>query len=93
MKVTEILVACDAVECGYRIVELQDGRYAFVWGNIRSCVGDVLPQEHVDAPLADRGVEVFDSYEAAEDSYRKCADALQQTTSRAGDEMLSVLGD
>lgn len=40
MKVSDVMVACDTVECGYRIVELEDGRFAFVWGNIRAHVGD-----------------------------------------------------
>jgi len=91
MKITDVLVACDAVECGYRIVELDDGRYVFVWGNVSASVGDELPPALTDSPTAEKGASVHATYEGALGAYRQCAEALQQTCSRAGDEMLSVL--
>jgi len=91
MKIADVLVACDSVECGYRIVELTDGRYAFVWGNIRAHIGDVLPPEQAESPTAERGIELFDSYLDAKQSYCRCANALHQTSSQAGREMLAVL--
>ena len=93
MKVTDVLIACDTVECGYQIVELADGRFAFVWGNVLACVGSELPKNLADSPLEEKGVEVFGSYEEAEKSYRNCAEALRETGSRAGDEMMAVLSE
>ena len=76
MTITEILEVCDTAECGYRLVSLADGRFAFIWGNIRSHVGDTLPQDAIDTPLCHRGVTVWDKYGAAEAEYRQCAESL-----------------
>ena len=96
MKVADVLVACDTVECGYRIVELEDGRCAFVWGNIRAHDGDVLPADLVADATAEKGIQIFDGEDADEDAiaaYRDCAEALSQCSASAGDEMLSRLAD
>ncbi len=90
--ITDVCIACDVVECGYRIVELADGRFAFVWGNVRAGVGDELPAALFDAPTADLGATLHDSYDAAEVAYRQCADALTDSgAARAGAELLSRL--
>lgn len=91
MVISDVLLACDTVECGYRVVELEDGRFAFVWGNIAASAGDELPQGYADEPLAEKGIEVYRTYEEAIAAYRQCAEALRQTSSRAGDEMLAIL--
>lgn len=91
MRVTDVELACDTIECGYRIVELEDGRHAFVWGNIRAHIGDVLPDEMIDCGRSDRGIEVHDTYEDAESAWKDCAEALCQTGEPAGREMLAVL--
>jgi hypothetical protein len=92
MMVADVLVACDAVECGYRVVELADGRFAFVWGNILAAAGDVLPEADAAGPVCERGVTVHATYEEAEAAYRRCADALSQYTP-LGAELLAALGE
>jgi hypothetical protein len=92
MIVADVLVACDAVECGYRVVELKDGRFAFVWGNIRGHAGDVLPEAEAADPVCEHGVTVHATYEEAEAAYRRCAEALNQYTP-LGAELLAALGE
>jgi hypothetical protein len=86
--ITDVCLTCDAIECGYRIVELSDGRFAFVWGNIRAHVGDTLP---VMSPTCDKGWTAHDSYDAAENAWLECADALADSgATRAADELRAV---
>lgn len=92
--VTGVEIACDAVECGYRIVEVctpTQPRHAFVWGNISARIGDVLPLDAIDHPTADRGITIHPSYEEAERAYCECADAIRVYSPIAADEMMSRL--
>jgi hypothetical protein len=91
MSVAGVIVGCETTECDYRLVELTNGQFAFVWGNISAHVGDTLPQEHIDAPTGEKGIEVFDSYDGAEKSYRRRAEELPKTVSISRDEMLALL--
>jgi hypothetical protein len=90
MTIIDVCLACDTVECGYRIVELEDGRFAFVWGNIRSAEGDELTMTEKESTCG-RGVSFHDNYDAAIRAWRECAECLQQSSSKAGDEMLAML--
>jgi hypothetical protein len=78
-KITDVELAFDGMECGYRIVELEDDRHAFVWGNISAHVGDVLPQELIDRPTGDKGIEVYDGFGEAIMAWNNCADALSDS--------------
>jgi hypothetical protein len=91
MNVLRAIVGCETTECDYRLVELANGQFAFIWGNISAHVGDTLPQEQIDAPTAEKGIEIFDSYDGAEKSYRRCAEKLPKTVSISKDEMLALL--
>jgi hypothetical protein len=92
LKVTDVLVACDTVECGYRSVTLDDRSFAFVWGNIRAHVGDVLPKELVDSPTAERGVEIAPTFTEACGDYEADALALRlHGDENAAREMLDAL--
>lgn len=87
--VSDVLIACDTVESGYRIVALDNSQFAFVWGNIPCREGDALPFEYIASPTSEKGVEIWNTYADARFSYRLVAMALRRTTSKAGDEMLS----
>lgn len=93
LTVTDVCVAADTVECGYRIAELADGRFAFVWGNVRCRVGDTLPADLVADATAERGVSLHDDYAAAERAYRECAAALAVYSDAVSAEMLQPLGE
>lgn len=89
--IQDVILACDNVGAGYRVVELANDRHAFVWGNIPACIGDSIPQEAVVAPTAAEGAEVYPDYEGAAAAYRRCADALSQTDDPTGAAMLALL--
>ena len=77
MTITDIMLACDTIECGYRIVELEGGEgFAFVWGNSEWCVGDDIPAEGIEGSTDREGAEVYGTFEMALDAWRDCADAL-----------------
>lgn len=91
MKVTDVLLRIDTMECGYRIVETDDDRYAFVWGNLRARVGDTLDDKAIQDPTADRGIEVYDTYPDATQAWTDCAEALRVNgETKAANEMDSV---
>jgi hypothetical protein len=91
LRIAEIELACDTVECGYRIVRTEHGQHAFVWGNIRARIGDDLPREDAVRPTADRGIEVYESFDEATKAWRDCAVALQVCDQAAGQALLGVL--
>lgn len=101
LEVRDVVVYCDGVESGYRIVELYDGRFAFVWGNIEARYGVVLPADREvasrfgghrgDRGDGDRGWRAFATYEEAEAAYRECAAALGQVRPSIEAEMLAAL--
>jgi hypothetical protein len=81
--ISEILICCDSVEHGYRIVELEDGRFAFIWGNVACKVGACLGEYATEA----QGVKFFGSYGEAENAYREYADSLARFESHGVAEM------
>jgi hypothetical protein len=91
-RIASVLVKCDNVECGYRIVRTQDDRYAFVWGNIEARVDDTLDPNAVLSPTGDQGITIHDTYEEAEQAYNDCADALEASGgARAAEELRAAL--
>lgn len=90
LQVTDVELTLDTMECGYRIVELESGEHAFVWGNIRAKIGDILPADPIGDPTANRGISIHPTYEDAKRAWRDCGEALQQTGIAAGDEMLNL---
>jgi hypothetical protein len=86
--ITDVELAYDGEECGYRIVELDDGQHAFIWGNIRSHVGDTLPNDAIESPEGKRGITLHDGFGDAVMAWNDCADALSDSgCMRAGGEM------
>lgn len=93
-KIVEVCLICDAVECGYRVVQLQSGLFAFVWGNIKAGLDDDITDVIAGWNTDEKGVSIHDSYEEAEQAYRECAEALMSDgREMAGREMLSRLGE
>lgn len=86
--VADVEIACDTIECGYRIVRLVNGQHAFVWGNIRSEKTNILPEDTGDGS---RGYSLHATYEDAIEAYRDCAEALSVYSERMAEEMLAVL--
>jgi hypothetical protein len=90
--ISDVELVCNGVECGYRIVELRpSGCHAFVWGNIPAKVGDRLPIDDIKYPTADRGVEIYGTYEEAVAAWTRCAEALEITNEAAAAEMMAPL--
>lgn len=87
-KVSEVLLALDATECGYRIVELECGEFAFVWGNVPAKVGDVLSE----SAECEKGHEIYATAFDAKCAWARCAGALKHSgAERACAEMMDVL--
>lgn len=89
--VVAVVFANDQHEAGYRIVRLDTGQYAFVWGNIRARVGDTLPQDLIDNSTDEKGITLHKRQIHAEAAYIECALAIAQCNESIGQSMLRLL--
>jgi hypothetical protein len=63
--IIDVALALDNVGAGYRIVELADRSFRFVWGNVRARVGDRIPADACRFQTEERGAELADNYDDA----------------------------
>jgi hypothetical protein len=90
--VADVALALDGIECGYRIVELTDGRHAFIWGNISAQAGDRLPRETAENPTEQKGINIHPLFEDCVADWREVGEALRDSfNAHTANEVLSAI--